>query len=678
MNHLADETSPYLQQHANNPVDWFPWSKHALKKARTENKPVLLSIGYSACHWCHVMASESFMDNETARLMNQYFINIKVDREERPDLDKIYQTTYQLLTGQNGGWPLTVFLMPSDLTPFYAGTYFPLHPRYGLPSFQQVLLSVHDTFTKRELTMSEQAHQLRKSLTNLYQHTQAGQALNNTPITALLNNLSSEYDPCYGGFGQAPKFPNAGYLESLLRHAHLDNNTTYLTMVTDTLTKIANGGIYDQLGGGFYRYSVDQQWMIPHFEKMLYDNAALLALYAQTYAITGKILLKKTGIATANWAMQQMQSETGGYYTSLDADSEHEEGKYYYWQRKQVQRILDDAEYQIFSLYYNLDKGPNFENYWHLYNTKNMTAISQQLSIAPDKGKQLLKQAKDKLLAVRKRRTPPHRDEKILTAWNGLMIKAMALAGHHFQRDDFIQSAQAATDHIYKNLWQDKRLLASYKDGKARFTAYLDDYAFLLDGLIYLLQAEWQTQYLSFAEELADTLLKHYHDKKQGGFFFTADDHEPLILRPKPLTDESLPNGNAVAITALIKLSYLLNEPAYLSVVENSLHMAWQTMTQHPLAHSNMLNALDSYLAPWQTIIVRGEQSVLQQCSQQISTQYHPQRLFFLIPNNIRTLPPSLTHYKSLAQFTAYVCDNSRCQAPVTQLEELFTTLGIA
>ncbi len=593
-NHLAQETSPYLKQHADNPVDWYPWDQLALEKACNENKPILLSIGYSACHWCHVMAQESFADEQTAQIMNEHFINIKVDREERPDLDKIYQTAYQLLNQQGGGWPLTVFLSPHDLTPFYAGTYFPKTPRYGMSSFKQILLTVQQAFEDQSAAIKVQNQRLRESLNTLYASTAQAETLSDAPLKALLVTLVDDYDPNYGGFGSAPKFPNSSYLQCLLQHA--DDNPQYLHILEFTLKKMAASGIYDQLSGGFYRYSVDEQWMIPHFEKMLYDNATLLALYAQTYAKTQDVFYKKIGIELANWIIKDMQAPSGGYFTSIDADSEHQEGKYYVWKHQQIKRALDDQEYQLFNAYYGLDQVENFEGSWHLHQVESFDTVCQKLSLSLSDGEKLLQHAKQKLLALRQQRIAPQRDEKILTAWNGLMIKAMTLAGFHLQQAEFIKSAQAALEFIQTHTWENKRLMACHKDGRARFNAYLDDYAFLLDAVMTLLQVQGKNEYLSFAKDLASSLVEYFYDENKGGFFFTASDHEPLILRPKQFSDDSIPCGNAIAISALNKLGQILGDDDYLQIAENSLKAAWPVMNQYPSAHSAMINALDEIL----------------------------------------------------------------------------------
>ena len=495
-NHLAGETSPYLLQHAGNPVDWHPWGPEALAKAARENKPILLSVGYSACHWCHVMAHECFEDPQVAAVMNALFVNIKVDREERPDLDKIYQTAHALLTQRNGGWPLTMFLTPDGRIPFFGGTYFPKEPRYGLPGFVDLMQRVAGFYRERQADIAEQNTALLQALDSLAAPAYAPGRPSARPLDIARNQLEQHFDPVHGGFGRAPKFPHPTSLERLLRHwaATRDGgqpDERALHLATFTLERMALGGVYDQLGGGFCRYSVDDQWMIPHFEKMLYDNGPLLALYAQAYAATGDPLFARVADETAAWVMREMQAPEGGYYSTLDADSEGEEGRFYVWTPAEVRDLLG-ADYDLFARRYGLDREPNFEGHHHLHVFATAADLARESSTSEADVLRRLDAARATLLAARARRVRPGRDEKILTAWNGLMIRGMAIAARHLGRPEYALSAERALDFIRATLWRDGRLLATCKDGRAHLNAYLDDYVFLIDAILELLQVRWR------------------------------------------------------------------------------------------------------------------------------------------------------------------------------------------
>ncbi len=582
-NRLVTSHSPYLQQHANNPVNWFPWGEEALNLARIENKPILLSIGYSACHWCHVMAHESFEDPDIAKIMNEHFINIKVDREERPDLDKIYQTAHQLLVRRAGGWPLTVFLTPQEHMPFFSGTYFPPQPRHGLPAFKDLLIHIATLYREHRSEINQQNERLEKILNQISSSISENNsnALDKTPIINAQQELLADIDPVNGGFGGAPKFPHPTPLEFLL-NLQCEKNDHITNAINLTLSKMANGGIYDQLGGGFFRYSVDERWEIPHFEKMLYDNAQLLTLYAQasSYHKNDEFAIKTQ--ETAAWAMREMQDIQGGFYSTLDADSEGHEGKYYIWTHQEIVSLLEPIEFAIFSNYFNLQQTPNFEDHYHLHRVKLLSTIAKEFSQNISETQNILKSACHKLFVARNKRIYPGRDEKILTAWNGLMIKGMAFAGLYLNNAEFINSAQKAVDFLWKTVWQNKRLFACYRDNYAYQMAYLDDYAFLADGLFTLLQVNWRDNDLQWLIELVETLLNYFWDDKGGGFFFTAKDHENLIQRPKVFMDEAMPAGNAIALRILIRLGYLLAEPRYLEAAEQMLHNAWPMITQAP------------------------------------------------------------------------------------------------
>jgi len=680
-NRLIHETSPYLLQHAHNPVDWYPWGEEALEQARRENKPILLSIGYSACHWCHVMAHESFEDPETAKVMNELFVNIKVDREERPDLDKIYQTAFQLLNQRGGGWPLTMFLTPADQIPFLGGTYFPREPRYGMPAFTDLLRRLIAYYRAHDEDVRQQNDSLLQALkTGSSRQAKTGYTVNPAPLQEARDQLLQNFDTVHGGLGQAPKFPHPTSIERLLRHWAAtvpsgEPDEQAVGAAHFTLRKMALGGIYDQLGGGFCRYSVDEQWMIPHFEKMLYDNGPLLALYGQAWAATHEALFKRVAEETGAWVIREMQSPAGGYYSTLDADSEGEEGKFYRWTREEVNSLLSPVEYTVFAACFGLDRQANFEGHWHLHTFGAIEAVAKQASLNLDQAQSLLDSARGKLFAVRQQRVWPGRDEKILTAWNGLMIKGMASAGRHLGRTDFIVSAERALDFIRANLWRKGRLLATCKDGKANLAAYLDDYAFLIDGILELLQARWRDGDLDFALALTDVMLEHFQDPRKGGFYFTADDHEPLIQRPKPIHDDALPAGNGIAALVLLKLGHLLGHMPYLVAAERTLKWAWPSIEQMPTACEALLLALEEYYFPGQTIILRGPREAIESWRERCARPFAPRRLTLAIPVDAAPLPGLLAKREAGDGLLAYVCSGTQCSPPITGLAALEETL---
>lgn len=668
-NRLIDQTSPYLLQHAHNPVDWYPWDAEALEHARRKDKPILLSIGYSACHWCHVMEHESFEDEEVARVMNEHFVCIKVDREERPDLDKIYQTAHQVLAQRAGGWPLTVFLTPDDLMPFFAGTYFPKTPRQGMPGFIDVLLRVSTAYREQREAIRGQNEQLR----GIYARIDAPAAsdaagLNVDRITQAIREFAAHYDKVHGGFGGAPKFPHPTSLELLLHAGATEEN---LEMARNTLRHMAAGGIYDQIGGGFCRYSVDERWEIPHFEKMLYDNAQLLSLYADAAVRFDDADFRRVAEETGVWVMCEMQAPGGGYYSTLDADSEGHEGKYYIWTPEEIRSHLAADEYAVIERRFGLNDGPNFENRWHLNVRADIDTIARELSLSPTLVEQRLSAARAKLYAWREQRVRPARDEKLLASWNGLMIKGMARAGRLLDRPDFITSAMRALDFVRRELWRDNRLFASTKDGQAHLNAYLDDYAFLIDGALELLQARWRTEDLEFALALARVVLERFEDKTAGGFYFTSSDHERLVHRPKPSADEALPSGNGIAAQALLRVGYLLGDTELLNAAERTLQTFAGRIAQYPSAYGSLLLALNDYLHPPATVILRAETDALEAWREQLPSGKR-QHLTFAIPSNISALPGTLAERKMIdGRATAYVCSGHTCLPPATTPADL-------
>jgi len=680
-NHLANEASLYLQQHADNPVDWYPWSTAALAKAQRENKPILLSIGYSACHWCHVMAQESFADPVTAKIMNEHFVNIKVDREERPDLDKIYQTAQQLLTGRNGGWPLTLFLSPDNQVPFFGGTYFPPQAHYGLPGFKDLLIRVADYFHTHQTEITQQNTRMQQALQHLAQHpVNAQQVITNEPLLKAQQELIESFDKHQGGFGSAPKFPHPTSLLFLLRiiTENLSENVEQIhPIIKYTLEKMAQGGIYDQIGGGFYRYAVDAEWQIPHFEKMLYDNGQLLTLYAQAAKLYQNDLFKTITQETAEWVLRDMTAPSGAFYATLDADAEHIEGKFYYWDQQEIKALLTSAEYEVVYHYYNLHSPPNFAGHWHLQITRSLEQVAELINSDKASVQNQLNAARQKLLQARNQRVWPGRDQKILTAWNSLMIKGLALAGQVLQREDFIAAAFRAVDFIQNHLIKEGRLFACYQNNQANFPAYLDDYAFLLDALLTLLQIQWREQDLQCAITLAEVLLKYFADE-EGGFFFTAHDHERLLQRTKPLMDEAVPSGNAVAAFALGRLGHLLGEQRYLMASAKTLKMVWQAMQAYPSAHASLLQVLVDYLQPPKLVVLCGETDELKQWLAACQNTYWFNHLIVAISAETRFLPGILANYKAAEpKLRAYVCIGQQCMGPIERLNELKSILPI-
>jgi len=650
-NRLSRETSPYLQQHADNPVDWYPWGEEALARARSEDKPILLSVGYSACHWCHVMAHESFEDPQVAAVMNRLFVNVKVDREERPDLDQIYQAAHQLLTQRAGGWPLTLFLS-ADGTPFFGGTYFPGTPRYGMPGFAELCERIAAIWREKRADIAAQNAEVLEALARTLPQGPASN-LSTEALHGMLENLRASFDAQHGGFGGAPKFPHPTDLELCLRQGAMD-----ITQLT--LRRMCEGGIYDQLGGGFCRYSVDAHWSIPHFEKMLYDNGPLLALLADAWLVGADALFARCAEDTAGWIMREMQSPEGGYYSSLDADSEHEEGKFYVWTREEVRSLLSAEEQRVVFPHYGLDQPPNFENkQWHLRVAR------------PCESEALLNSAKAKLLAARDKRVRPGRDEKILVSWNALAIRGMAHAGRVLGSADWLASARRAAQFIRATMWRDGRLLATYKDGRAHLNAYLDDYAFLIAALLELMQSSFDPQDLEFACRMADVLLEQFEDAQGGGFFFTAHDHERLILRPKPGQDNATPSGNAVAAWALGRLAALTGEERYARAARRTVELFFPAMRGYPAGFGAMAIALEEQLSPPSLLVLRGQGEALAGWQAQLAREFLPDSTLLAIPEGMEDLPAPLDKPPRPGAVNAWLCRGVTCLEPIGDLVHL-------
>ena len=680
-NRLMAETSPYLRQHAHNPVDWHPWGEEAFVRAVAERKPIHLSVGYAACHWCHVLAAESFEDEGTAQVLNELYVNIKVDREERPDVDRIYQVAQQMLTQRSGGWPLTMFLTPDDRRPFFGGTYFPKQARFGLPAFRDLLLRVASYYRDHEAELRKQNEALMSAFAQLEPPPpEAPAELSAAPLRLCRQTLERTFDTRYGGFGGAPKFPHPKSLELLLREwrAGAESDTPdlhALYMAGLTLRRMADGGINDQLAGGFCRYSVDDYWMIPHFEKMLYDNGSLLAVYADTYVATGDAFYGKAAAQTADWVRREMQSPEGGYYSSLDADSEGHEGKFYVWERDEVRSALTAEEYAAFAPRFGLDREPNFEGRWHLHVFRSVEDIASALERPRESVESALASAREKLLRLRAGRVRPGRDDKILASWNGLMIRGMAVAARALGRDELAESAGRALDFVRQTLWREGRLLATYNDGRAHLNAYLDDYAFLADAVLELQQVRFRAGELQFAVELLEVLLRHYADEHAGGFFFTSDDHEQLIHRPKSFGDDATPAGNGIAAFALQRMGYLLGEARYLEAAEKVVRAGWVMMEKYPQGHTSLLTALEELLHPPEIVVLRGEPATLGTWRRELARLYSPRRMVLAIPADAADLPAAIAEKVPRGEAVAYVCRGNVCGEPIDSFPDLTETL---
>lgn len=671
-NRLQHETSPYLQQHADNPVDWWPWCDEALALARRENRPILLSIGYSACHWCHVMAHESFEDVEVAALMNRLFVNIKVDREERPDLDQIYQSAHQLLARRNGGWPLTVFLTP-DGTPFFSGTYFPKTPRYQLPGFSDLLEHIAGAFHDQRAAIDEQNASLRAALASTGATGRTHRSdFTSAPLAALRDALASTFDADYGGFGDAPKFPHPADLDFLLRN----DNAQARSMALTTLRRMAEGGIFDQLGGGFARYSVDRRWSIPHFEKMLYDNGPLLALYADAWVLTGDPLFARVAEQTVEWVLREMRLPEGGFASSLDADSEHEEGRFYVWDKAEVRRLLDLREFHVLSRHYGLARPPNFEGHrWHFHIAEPLADVAANLGMDEAEAAGLLASARARLIASRNARVRPGRDDKLLVSWNALMIHGLIRAARVFDRPDWLDAGTVAIDFIRDTLWRDGRLLATYKDCRAHLDAYLDDHAYLIAALIESLQARFRPVDLEFAEDLADALLDDFEDRAGGGFYFTRHDHEALIHRPKSGHDGAMPSGNGIAAQALGRLAQLTGETRYLAAAERTLQAYYPALNASPTGFASLVGALAEQLMPPSVVVLRGPAVDLPEWQRMLDAAYRPGVLALALPVGLRGLPPTLDKAAGDA-VNAWLCSGVTCLPPVSAWADLEAELN--
>lgn len=682
-NHLADQSSPYLLQHANNPVDWYPWGPEAIERARREDKPIFLSIGYSACHWCHVMEHESFEDAELARLMNEHFVCIKVDREERPDLDQIYMTAIQLLT-QRGGWPMSVFLTPG-LEPFYGGTYWPPTARQGMPGFDQVLRAVADAWRRRREEVVEQAGSLAAHVRELGQGAAGTGELTPQLLGSAAEAMARNFDAVHGGFGHAPKFPQSADLRLLLRVWRRQPRESLLHAVTHTLDRMAAGGIHDQLGGGFHRYSVDERWLVPHFEKMLYDNAQLALVYLEAFLATGRADYAQVTRQTCDYVLREMTDPAGGFYSTQDADSEGVEGKFFVWAPREVSEVLGAEAARTFCYVYDVTEEGNFEHHNILHLAKSVDSCAQVLRRAPDELAAELAAGRAKLLGVRQRRVKPGRDDKVLVAWNGLMIDALAQAAGALDEPRYLAAAERAARFLLAGLRRpDGRLLHTWRHGVAKQDAFLDDYAALAGALVSLYEATFDERWIDAATALADEMLARFRDRERGGFFFTADDHESLIARQKDLQDNATPCGNSLAATALLRLARLTGRDDYRAAAEEAMRAVLPIAERAPLAAAQMLIALDFYLGPTPELVLLADPESAEGAAllRAIRRRYWPNRALALRP---ASRPPQYASTALEALFagkqpvahgpTLFVCERFACQAPVSGAEPIVAAI---
>jgi len=658
-NHLINETSPYLLQHAHNPVDWYAWGDEAFEKARRENKPVLLSIGYSACHWCHVMAHESFENNDIAELMNEHFVNIKVDREERPDLDQIYMNAVQMMT-HHGGWPMTVFLTP-DAVPFYGGTYFPPQDHYNIPGFPRVLLGVAEAYKERQDEIRETGTSLITELRRLSESGGSDNPIGPELLDAAYAGMIRNYDSVNGGFGGAPKFPPAMALEFLLRTYARTGNHEALEMVSHTCTKMANGGMYDQLGGGFHRYSTDSKWLVPHFEKMLYDNALLSRLYLHYFQVSEDGSARATVEGILDYVLREMTHPSGGFYSTQDADSEGHEGKFFVWDIQEIRDALGETAAARFCDYYNITKAGNFEG----KNIPNVTRPDGELQASLDESRRIL-------FDLREKRVKPDRDEKILTAWNGLMMASFAEAGIVLNRPNYTDAARRNAEFVLSNLRENEMLLRTWKNGRAKFNAYLEDYAFLAEGLLTLFETTGEARWLKESLALTDRMIEEFWDNEGGGFFFTGKSHENLIVRSKDYFDNATPSGNSVAALMLLRLATLTGRENYRNLATAVLREIGDQIRRYPSGFGYALSAMDFLLStPKEVAIVGKNQADMEPLLAETWRRY--------LPNKVVASGVEAAEFTPLLQdrpmingsATAYVCEHFTCKQPVTDVAAL-------
>jgi uncharacterized protein YyaL (SSP411 family) len=677
-NRLSHETSPYLLQHAHNPVDWYPWGDEAFEKARAEDKPILLSIGYSSCHWCHVMAHESFEDDSIAQLMNEHFVNVKVDREERPDVDAIYMRAVVSMTGR-GGWPLTVFLTPEG-QPFFGGTYFPPESRHGLPAFQQVLLSVSRAYRERPDEIKRSAQGLATHIVSQDLSPSAPEVeLSARVLDQAVSRLGQQTDTNHGGFGGAPKFPQAMVLDFLLREHHRSGNTLALRIVERSLEKMARGGIYDQLGGGFHRYSVDDRWLVPHFEKMLYDNALLSRLYVRAYHATDKALYRRVAQETLEYVAREMTSPEGGFYSAQDADSEGEEGKFFAWKPHEIKATLGEEDGELFCQYFGVTDAGNFEGQNVLSVPRDVDVVAHLANVPMERLEAAITRGRHRLLAARERRVHPARDEKVIVSWNGLMLASFAEAARVLEKERYREIAIRNAEFLLRELRDDGQLYRIHTGGQAKVKAYLEDYACLSQGLLSLYEATFDERWFVEARSLADEMIPRFKDSLGSGFY-DSDGTEALITRPRSWDDGALPSGNSMAAHVLLHLAALTGESEYEKLAEGILAVLSATVAQHPLSFGHLLGAFNFYMSPPEEIAIVGDPSSddTQELLRVVYGAYRPSKVVAigLPPDNNSAKVPLLAGRSQLEQrATAYVCQRFACQQPVNTPQGLAAQL---
>ncbi len=672
-NRLAHETSPYLLQHAHNPVDWFPWGEEALAKARSENKPIFLSIGYSACHWCHVMERESFENDSTAAIMNQHFVNIKVDREERPDLDDIYMSFVQMSTG-SGGWPMSVFLTP-DGKPFFGGTYFPPEEAYGRPGFPQLLDAVAEAWDNDREGILHGADTAVERLQSMLEMTPEPTAIEPAAIDTAVQQMLQRFDPIDGGFSGAPKFPPSYSLSVLMRQYRRTQEPRILKAVTFTLDKMAQGGIYDQLGGGFHRYSVDAQWLVPHFEKMLYDNALLVVAYCDAYQLTKNQLYKQIAVEVLDYVLRDMTDATGAFHSAEDADSEGEEGKFYVWTAAEIVSVLGEADAKLFCDYFDTSDTGNFEHQKSILHLRATPEdFAKRYSLSPADFNLRLSKMKDRLMKVRSQRIRPHKDDKVLTDWNGLMISALA-RGYQISGDEiYLRAAERSAAFLKSTMATPAGLMRVYRAGKVKQHGFITDYAFLINGLVDLYESNFDAQWLAWTDKLAAEMLAKFLDVQNGGFYMTIAGQKDLLVRQKDSYDGAIPSGNSVAAMALLRLAALLDKKSYRAEAERTMTSLAANANKVPMAYMNHLNAADFMASRVREIAIVGKPSdpATKALLDQVYLSYLPNCVIALLdPSNAESLKganliPLLKDRPLIGgKSTAYVCENFACKLPV-------------
>jgi len=668
-NNLINETSPYLIQHAHNPVNWYPWNEESLKKARDENKPIFLSVGYSACHWCHVMAHESFENEEVAEFMNDNFVNIKVDREERPDIDDIYQKVCQIATGQ-GGWPLSVFLTP-DQKPFYVGTYFPVLDSYGRPGFGSITRQLGQAWKEKPKDIEKAADNFLGVLQKT-EPVKIPTKLERIILDEAAMNLFQLGDSSYGGFGSAPKFPNAANVSFLFRYAKLTGLSKFNEFALKTLNKMARGGIFDQIGGGFHRYSTDAKWLVPHFEKMLYDNALIPVNYAEAYQITKDPFYLEILNKTLDYVLRDMTSIDGGFFSAYDADSEGIEGKFYVWRKDEIKEILGvDAD--IFCLYYDVTDGGNWEGNSILCNNINISAVAFHFGISEDKVREILNTCSKKLLDFRSKRIHPGLDDKILTSWNSLMITSFAKGYRVINQTKYLNAAKNCISFIEKNLLYEDKLLRTYKNNTAKIDGYLEDYSYFANALLDVFEIDPESKYLNLSLKLGYYLADHFWDSETNSFFMTSDNHEQLIIRPKSNYDLSLPSGNSVACCVMLRLYHLTQEARFLKIATQIMESQAQNAAENPFGFGYLLNTIYVYLQkPTEITIVNLENSEI--CDH-IVTKFIPESILVTISDKsqLENLAkfPFFTGKNFDDKTSVYVCKDFSCSLPLKSIDQI-------